>query len=161
MTKVEPLSHSDLHSHLLTHEFLYKTSLLSMAVNPYMLPTPSLLPFTYLAQHQHNAILVVIKVILATTGAPIITDIAANTCMIFMVLISLFSLAGSKVTGSRPNDLLVLGSGLLTNLLSKTSCVSFASLLATPPYNVLNFAAVATNPLLILLLALFLPLLGS
>jgi hypothetical protein len=32
--KAKPLSYADLHGHLLTHEFLHKTSLQSMAANP-------------------------------------------------------------------------------------------------------------------------------
>jgi len=54
VTKAELLSHADLYSHLFTHEFLHKTSLQSMTVNPLLLPTPSLLPFAHLTQHQHN-----------------------------------------------------------------------------------------------------------
>ena len=52
ITKAEPLSYADLHSHLLTHEFLHKNSFHSMAVSspllsftpllqePPLLPTP-------------------------------------------------------------------------------------------------------------------------
>jgi hypothetical protein len=49
VTKAEPLSYADLHNHLLTHEFLHRTSLPSLAANP------SLLPSTHLAQQQHNS----------------------------------------------------------------------------------------------------------
>ena len=49
VTKVEPLSYMDLHIHLLTHEFLHKSSLPSLAANP------PLLPSTHLAQQQHNS----------------------------------------------------------------------------------------------------------
>jgi hypothetical protein len=54
VTKAESLSYTDLHSHLLTHEFLHKTSFQSMAANPPLLPTPSLLPSAHLAQHQYS-----------------------------------------------------------------------------------------------------------
>ena len=37
--KVDPISYTDLHSHLLTHEFLYKASLQSIVTAP-LLPTP-------------------------------------------------------------------------------------------------------------------------
>jgi hypothetical protein len=50
VTKVEPLSYADLHSHLLTHEFLHKTSLSSMGsavVNTPLLPTPNTTPATF------------------------------------------------------------------------------------------------------------------
>jgi hypothetical protein len=48
VTKVEPLLYADLHNHLLTHEFLHKTSLQSLAANP------PLLPSVHLAQQQHT-----------------------------------------------------------------------------------------------------------
>jgi len=54
VTKAKPLSDVDLHSHLLTHEFLHKTSFQSMAANPSLLLTPSLLPSAHLFQYQHN-----------------------------------------------------------------------------------------------------------
>jgi hypothetical protein len=54
----------------------------------------------------------------------------------------------SKATGSKQDGLLVLGSGLLTSLLSRLSSVSSASPSATPPLNVLSFAVAATIPLL-------------
>jgi len=54
VTKAEPLSYTDLHSHLLTHEFLHKTSLQSMVVNPLLLPMFPLLPLANLAQY-HNS----------------------------------------------------------------------------------------------------------
>jgi len=44
VTKAEPLSYADLYRHLLTHEFLHKTSLPSMgsaAINAPLLPTPN------------------------------------------------------------------------------------------------------------------------
>jgi hypothetical protein len=52
VTKAKPLSYADIHSHLLTHEFLHKSSLLSLATNPPLLPTPSLLSSVHLAQQQ-------------------------------------------------------------------------------------------------------------
>ena len=42
--KAEPMSYANLHSHLPTHEFIHKTSLQSMDVNPPLLPTLPLLP---------------------------------------------------------------------------------------------------------------------
>jgi hypothetical protein len=55
VTKAEPLSYANLHSHLFTHEFLHKSSLPVMTANPPLLPTPSLLPSAHLAQHQHQS----------------------------------------------------------------------------------------------------------
>jgi hypothetical protein len=49
---VKPLSYADIHNHLLTHEFLHKSSLLFLAANPPLLPTPSLLSSVHLAQQQ-------------------------------------------------------------------------------------------------------------
>jgi hypothetical protein len=82
------------------------------------------------------------------------------TGLIFMVLISLLPRTRSRVIGSSLDGLLV-GNGLLTGPLSITLSVSYAFPSATQPYNVFTFAAVVTNPLLILLLVRFLPLLGS
>ena len=63
ITKVEPLSYADLHSHLLTHEFLHKNSFHSMdaapslmssflSQQPPLLPTPQ--PFAHLAMSHHS-----------------------------------------------------------------------------------------------------------
>jgi hypothetical protein len=49
ITKVEPLSYADLHSHLLTHEFLHKSS---AAIYAPLLPTPSTPSFALVAQRQ-------------------------------------------------------------------------------------------------------------
>jgi hypothetical protein len=48
---IELLSYIDLHSHLLTYKFLHNTSLLSMVVNPPLLPMSFLLPYAHLAQY--------------------------------------------------------------------------------------------------------------
>jgi hypothetical protein len=74
------------------------------------------------------------------------------TCMIFVALIPLLPRTRSKVIGSSLDDLLLVGSGLLTGLLSRMSSVSYASPSAKQPHNVLSFAAVVTSPLPILLL---------
>jgi hypothetical protein len=50
ITKVEPLSYADLHSHLLTHEFLHKSS---AAIHAPLLPTPSIASSALVAQHQN------------------------------------------------------------------------------------------------------------
>jgi hypothetical protein len=42
ITKAEPLSYADLHSHLLTHEFLHKNSFHSMVAAPSLLSSSSL-----------------------------------------------------------------------------------------------------------------------
>jgi hypothetical protein len=47
VTKAEPLSYANLHSHLLTHKFLHKTSLSSMGsavINTPLLPMPNTPP---------------------------------------------------------------------------------------------------------------------
>jgi hypothetical protein len=64
ITKAEPLSYVDLHSHLLTHEFLNKNSFHSMDVTPSLLSSslpqqPTLLPTlqtsTHLAMSHHSS----------------------------------------------------------------------------------------------------------
>jgi len=82
------------------------------------------------------------------TGAPTTVSITVITSLIFMLFILLPLQTGSKTTGNRPDGLLVLDSGLFTDLLSRLSSVSSTSPTATPPLNVLSFAAAATNPLL-------------
>jgi len=51
ITKVEPLSYADLHSHLLTHEFLHKNSFHSMAAAPSLLSSSSLRSSHHCCQH--------------------------------------------------------------------------------------------------------------
>jgi hypothetical protein len=48
-TKADPISYTDLHSHLLTHEFLHKASL-HPAVTAPLLPTPSQQPSVFFGQ---------------------------------------------------------------------------------------------------------------
>jgi hypothetical protein len=55
VTKAEPFSYANLHSHLLTHEFLQKTSLQSIGVvviNAHLLPTPNQLHSALVSQRQ-------------------------------------------------------------------------------------------------------------
>jgi hypothetical protein len=49
ITKAEPLSYAAFHSHLLTHEFLHKSS---AAIHAPLLPTPSTPPSALVAQRQ-------------------------------------------------------------------------------------------------------------
>ena len=49
ITKTEPLSYTDLHSHLLTHEFLHKSF---AAIHAPLLPTPSTPSSTLVVQRQ-------------------------------------------------------------------------------------------------------------
>ena len=102
----------------------------------------------------------VIEVVLMETGVPTTTTTTTNTSLIFMVFIPLLPQTRSRATGSRPDDPLVLGSGLFTALHNKMSNVSCASPSTTHTLSVLSFTAVANHPLLILLLALFLPSIG-
>jgi hypothetical protein len=71
--------------------------------------------------------LVETEVVPAAAGAPTVTGTTTMTCLIFVALIPLLPQTGSKVIGSSPDGLLLVGSGLLTGLLSKTSSVSYAS----------------------------------
>jgi hypothetical protein len=80
MTKAEPLSYADLHSHLLTYEFLHKTSLLSMDTISPLLPQPLLLstPSAHLATSQHKPISVVTRVVIVATSVPTATAITTK-----------------------------------------------------------------------------------
>ena len=106
-------------------------------------------------------ILVVTEVVPATTSAPTTTGTIAMVGLIFVALLPLLPRTGSRIIGRRANGLLLVDNGLLTDLLSSTSSVNYASPSATQPCNVLSFAAVVISPLPILLLVRFLPLLGS
>ena len=118
-------------------------------------------PLLTLPSINTGLILAVTEDINTATGTPTTIGIIANTGLIFMVFFLLPLQTGNRVTSSRPNGLLVLGSGLLTSLLSWLSSINFASLSATSPPNVLSFAVGATNLLLILLLVQFLQVVGS
>jgi hypothetical protein len=52
-TKVDPISYIDLHSSLLTHEFLHKATL-QLAVTTPLLPTPTQQPAAFFVQHHSN-----------------------------------------------------------------------------------------------------------
>jgi hypothetical protein len=55
VTKAEPLPYADLLSHLLTHEFIHKSSHLSMrsaAIHAPLLPTPNIPPSTLISHRQ-------------------------------------------------------------------------------------------------------------
>jgi hypothetical protein len=55
VTKTKPLSYVDLHSHLLTHEFLHKTPLSSIGstiINTPLLPTPNTPPTVFFSHRQ-------------------------------------------------------------------------------------------------------------
>jgi hypothetical protein len=49
ITKAEPLSYADLHSHLLTHEFVHKSS---AAIHAPLLPTPNISSSALVVQRQ-------------------------------------------------------------------------------------------------------------
>jgi hypothetical protein len=59
ITKAKSLSYANLHSHLLTYEFLHKNSLQSIDVTTSLLPQPPLLPTPQLSAHlamsHHNS----------------------------------------------------------------------------------------------------------
>ena len=59
ITKAKSLSYANLHSHLLTYEFLHKNSLQSIDVTASLLPQPPLLPTPLLSAHlamsHHNS----------------------------------------------------------------------------------------------------------
>jgi len=69
------------------------------------------------------------------------------TGLISVALIPLLPCTGSRIIGSSLDGLLLVGSGLLTSLLSRISSVSYASSSTTYHHNVLSFATVVTSPL--------------
>ena len=100
---------------------------------------------------------VVTEVVLQATSIPTTTATATNTGLIFVASIPLLPPTESRATSSRIDGPLVLGSGLLTGLLSRTSYVNCASPPATQPLDVPSFVVVANNYLPILLWYCFWP----
>ena len=131
MTKTEPLSYMDLHNHLLTYEFLHTSSFPSLVVNPPLLPTPSLLSSVHLAQQQTSFNFSCNRGRSRKSWRSNNNGIAAMTGLIFVALIPLLPRTGSRVIGNSPDGLLLVDNGLLNDLLSSTSSVSYASLSAT------------------------------
>jgi hypothetical protein len=83
VTKAELLSYADLNNHLLTHEFLHKTTLQSMDGSLPLLSQPPLLtmPLLILPHLIITPILVVIGVVLMATGVPTATVTIIRTCL--------------------------------------------------------------------------------
>jgi hypothetical protein len=75
--------------------------------------------------------LAITEVVPTTTGAQIATGTTAMAGLIFVALIPLLPRTGSRVIGNSPDGLLLVDNGLLNDLLSSTSSVSYASLSAT------------------------------
>jgi len=165
-TKTKPLSYADIHSHLLTHEFLHKTSLQSIAVNPPLLPTPPLPPSANVAQYQssatynNNLISAVTEDVFMAAGVPIATTITTNTSLIFMAFRGLLIMTRSRETDNKTEGILVLHSCPLTAPLRIMSSASSTTPLAIQPLNALNFVAMDNSrpPILFLVMALLLTL---
>ena len=118
-------------------------------------------PLLILPSSSTTLVLAMTEVVPTATSALTITGTTTMIGLFFMALIPLLPQTGSKVIDSSLDSLLLVGSGLLIDPLSRTSSVSYASHSATQPHNMLSFITVVTSPLLILLLVRFLPLLGS
>ena len=165
-TKTKPLSYADIHSHLLTHEFLHKTSLQYIAVNPPLLPTPPLPPSANVAQYQssatynNNLISAVTEDVFMAAGVPIATTITTNTSLIFMAFRGLLIMTRSRETDNKTEGILVLHSCPLTAPLRIMSSASSTTPLAIQPLNALNFVAMDNSrpPILFLVMALLLTL---
>jgi len=139
---------------------MHKTSLQSYT-NPSLLPIPSPLPYAHLTQQQHNPNFSHNRSGSRGNWRSNDSKYSGQHMSDFMVFIPLLPWTGSRVIGGKPDSLLVLGNGLLTGHLSRTSSVSSASTSATQPHNVFSFTAAVTSPLPILLLVLPLLILGS
>jgi hypothetical protein len=74
-------------------------------------------PLLILLSSNTASVLAIIEVIPVATSAPTVIGIAAMTGLIFMVLIPLLPQTGTKVIGSSPDGLLLVGSGPLTPVL--------------------------------------------
>jgi len=80
VTKTEPLSYADLHSHLFTREFLHKSSLPSLVANP---------PLLILPNSSTALILAVTEVVPMVANTPTATGTTTMRGLIFMALIPL------------------------------------------------------------------------
>jgi len=160
ITKEEPLSYADLHSHILTHEFLHKNSFHSMAAAPFLLYSsslpqqPPLLPTPQFSAHHdmshHSPNFSRNKDCSRGIGVPTATatlpKIGANLLQI-----------GGQTTSSRPGATSALGSGLDSSMYAANCALVLVTQLPIVP----SFAAALNSPMLTLLLGMFLLRLGS
>jgi hypothetical protein len=156
ITKAEPLSYTDLHSHLLTHEFLHKNSYHSMVVTPSLLSFSSLLQQPLCCQHHsflHTILCLITTPTSAATGVALeVIGIPTATVPLPRIGANLLQIGG-QTTGSRSGAILVLDSSMYV-----ANC---APVLGTQLLIVPSFVAALSSPLLILLLGIFLLRLGS
>ena len=160
ITKEEPLSYADLHSHILTHEFLHKNSFHSMVAAPFLLYSsslpqqPPLLPTPQFSAHHdmshHSPNFSRNKDHSRVIGVPTATATLTRTGA------NLLQTSGQTIS-SRLDVTQGLGSGLDSSM-STANCapVSVTQILVVP-----SFAAAPSCPLLTLLLGMFLLRLGS
>jgi hypothetical protein len=154
ITKAEPLLYADLHSHLLTHEFLHNNSLQSLDA------TASLLPSSLLSNHlccQHHSPLpillcLIIAQTLAITGVVLkVIGIPTATATLTRTGANLLQ-TGSQTISSRTGATPAVASGRDSSMFA-ANC---APVLVTQLPIVPNFTAVPSSPLLTLLLGMFL-----
>jgi hypothetical protein len=104
ITKAEPLSYADLHSHLLTHEFLHKNSFHSMDAAPSLLSS-SLSHSHHYCQH-HSPLLILLCLITtqtsAATGVVLEAIIVSTTTATLTRTGANLLQTGGQTTGSRP-----------------------------------------------------------
>jgi hypothetical protein len=160
ITKEEPLSYADLHSHILTHEFLHKNSFHSMAAasfllyssslpqQPPLLSTPQFSAHHDMSHHSPNFSRNKdrSRVIGVPTATATLPKIRANLLQI-----------GGQTTSSRPGATPALGSGLDSSMYAATCALVSVTQLPIVP----SFTAALNSPLLTLLLGMFLLRLGS
>jgi len=160
ITKAEPLSYADLHSHLLTHEFLHKNSFHSMAAapsllssssllqQPPLLPTPQFSAHHAMSHHSPN--------FSRNRGRSRGNWRPHSNCFTSQIGANLLQI-GDQTTGSKPGAIPVLGSGLDSSMYA-ANC---APILGTQLPIVPSFVAALHSLLLILLLGISLLRLGS
>jgi len=160
ITKEEPLSYADLQSHLLTHEFLHKNSFHSMAAAPSLLSSsslsqqPPLLPTpqfsTHHAMSHHSPNFSRNRGRSKGNWHPTTTVPLPRTGANLLQI-------GSQTTGSKPDAIPVLGSGLDSSMY----VANCAPVLGTQLPIVPSFVVALYSLLLILLLGISLLRIGS
>jgi len=159
VTKAEPLSYANIHSHLLTHEFLQKNSLHSINANSSLMSSPLCRSHHYCQHHYLLLILlhlITSLILVVTEGVFVATSVPTATVTIIKTGPQLLP-SGGRTTGSRIGTI----HGLDSSMDNRMSSVNYDQPSATQLHIVPSFTVVPNNPLLILLLGTFLPLLGS
>jgi hypothetical protein len=145
ITKEEPLSYADLHSHILTHEFLHKNSFHSMVAAPFLLYSsslpqqPPLLPTPQFSAHHdmshHSPNFSRNKDYSRVIGVP------TATATLPKIGVNLLQIGG-QTTSSRPDATPAMGSGLDSSMYAANCALVLVTQLPIVP----SFAAALNSP---------------